>query len=506
MTEGPHSAKKAGDPPGNPPDLVPPDAKGTEEKKSSRTPLLVLAGGLLLIIAALLVLFLPLLQEDPTTAHQVEPQDTRPTIPAVPPTQSQGVAIQTATNENSAEEIEQLFGVWLQKQAEAEAVNVTAWGGDSYTEAVSMAQECDQLFGKKKYLPAKDSCEEAIRGLDDLMASKEVLLEEAVAAGLLAIEHGNPEVAVNHFQRALAIDANEERASVGIRRAEQLPAVLQFLNDGLAMESAGDPDGALLALSEATTLDPDYAPAEEALARVRATISEREFQQAMSRALQAATEGKLSTAKSALKKAEAIKPGDHAVRDLRQQIAQRQLAARLASLQQDSVRMEKEERWKEALKSCEEALILDPHAAFAASCKERVSMRIDLDSRLKAILAKPERLFEDGPLQEARQTLAHASGTTPRGSVLTSQIDQVDRLITQAEAEVEVMIISDGLTDVTIYHVGRLGVFQEKRLVLRTGNYVATGNRNGFRDVRQTLKVRPASGKMVFTLRCEEPI
>jgi hypothetical protein len=66
--------------------------------------------------------------------------------------------------------------------------------------------------------------------------------------------------------------------------------------------------------------------------------------------------------------------------------------------------------------------------------------------------------------------------------------------------------MSDGLTDVVIYHVGRLGLFQEKQLVLRTGNYTATGSRNGFRDVRQTLKVRPGSGKMVFTLRCEEPI
>ncbi|MBW2690472.1 MAG: hypothetical protein JRC99_11140, partial [Deltaproteobacteria bacterium] len=95
---------------------------------------------------------------------------------------------------------------------------------------------------------------------------------------------------------------------------------------------------------------------------------------------------------------------------------------------------------------------------------------------------------------------------TPRGPILTSQIGQLDRLITMAEAEIEVVILSDGLTDVVVYHVGRLGLFQEKNLVLRTGNYTATGSRNGFRDVRQTFKVRPGTGKMVFTLRCEEPI
>ena len=101
--------------------------------------------------------------------------------------------------------------------------------------------------------------------------------------------------------------------------------------------------------------------------------------------------------------------------------------------------------------------------------------------------------------REAEAAGAAADRAAGEAAVLAARIQQ-------AEAEIEVVIMSDGLTDVAIYHVGRLGLFQEKQLVLRTGNYTATGSRNGFRDVRQTLKVRPGSGKMVFTLRCEEPI
>jgi tetratricopeptide (TPR) repeat protein len=510
MAEGSHNNKNQSERPKSPPDLIPPDAAQREHKKSSKAPLLVLGGGLLLLIAAVLVLILPLLQEDPATTRQVELQESRPADqsaqPQSPTVSSPAVPSLPAEQEDAVREIEGLIGTWLQKQAEAEAVNVTAWGGESYSGAVTLAKECDQLLGEKQYLPAKQACQSAIKGLDELMASQDALLEETLAAGLLALEQGNPKAAVEHFSRALAIDANEERAAAGIRRAEQLPAVLQFLEDGLALESDGDPDGALLALTEAAALDPEFLPTREALARVQATIAERAFQETMSRALQAMTEGKLSAARAALQKAESIKPGNRAVRDLRQQLEQTQLAGRLTSLRQDAARMEKEERWPEALKSCEKALSLDAHAAFAVSCKERVSARVDLDSRLKTILAKPERLFEDGPLQEARRTLNQASATSPRGPRITAQIDQLGRLITQAEAEVEVVLLSDNLTEVTIYHVGRLGRFEEKHLVLRTGNYTATGNRNGFRDVRQTLKVRPESGKMTFTLRCEEPI
>ncbi len=501
MTKDPRSKKSADEPPENRPTLVPPDVTEREEKSPSRTiPLLILGCGLLLIIVALLVLFLPLRQEKPTTVHQTEPQDARPVAPQPAP------QIQVTSNDDSAREIDRLIGVWLQKQAVAEAINIAAWGGDAYTGAVFLARECDRLLDEQHYLAARDSCEKAIANLDDLMAAKDIMFEQAVSAGFLALEQGDPETAADHFQQALAIDATDEKALTGARRAAQLPEVLHFVQDGLAMEKAGDPDGALLAFSEATALDPDFVPAQKALTRVRAAVAEKDFQQAMSHALQAMAEGRPSAARTALQKAESIRPGDRAVRDLKQQLARTQLAGRLTTLRQQGERLEKEEHWSEALKGCEKALTLDSHAAFAVSCKERVSQRIDLDKRLKTIFARPERLFEDGPLEEARQTMIYASQVSPQGPILISQINQLERLITRAETEVEVVILSDGLTDVTIYHVGRLGLFQEKRLVLRTGDYTATGSRNGFRDTRLTLKVRPASGKMVFTLRCEEPI
>ncbi len=507
MTEDHRSKKKKGDLPKRPPTLVPPDVTAGEKTAgpSRITPLLIVGCGLLLIIVALLVLFLPLRQDKPTVVHQTEQQDARQVI-AQPSPQDQTPQSQIAPNDDSAREINQLIAVWLQKQAEAEAADVTAWGGDVYAGAVLLAKECNRLLDEQQHLAAKKSCEEAIGNLDDLMASKEIMFEQAVVAGLLAIAQGDSETAAASFQLALAIDADDERATSGARRAEQLPTVLRFLQDGLTMDKAGDPEGALLAFTEAATLDPDFAPAQEALARVRTEIAERAFQQAMSRALQAMAEGRPSAARAALQKAESIRPGDRAVRDLKQQLARTQLAGRLTALRQQGEGLEKEERWTEALKSCEEALALDSHAAFAASCKERTSLRVALDKRLKAILARPERLFEDGPLEEARQALAYASEVTRRGSILEAQINRLERLITQAEIEVEVLILSDGLTDITIYHVGRLGAFQEKKLVLRTGDYNAIGSRNGFRDVRQTLKVRPASGKMVFTLHCEEPI
>jgi len=484
-----------------PPDLVPPDADTAGESNPSRIlPIAIVGIGLLLALLALLVIFLPMGSD---TRNAKTPEETPPpqAIMAKPALQEA-----PARDSRAAEEIEALIGDWLREQAEAEAQDIAAWGGEAYAGAIALEQECERLLGEQEYQPAQESCTRAIEGLAQLMTAKPALLEQALLAGTLALENGEPEAAAELFQRALTIDAGNQQALAGIQRAENLPKVLQFVKDGEGLENSGDSNGALLAFQAAVSLDPAYPPAREALNRVTASIADQNFQQAMSQALQALSANRLSAVGKALQQAERIRPGDPSVRDLKQQLARRRLAVQLDSLRREAIQLEQTERWPEALKSCEKALSLDAHASFATACKERVSRRVDLDKQLQGFLTRPKRLFEDAPLKGARQLLVVASTIEPRGPRLASQVKRLAGLIAEAEAEVEVVIKSDGLTEISIYHVGRLGSFLEKRLVLRTGDYTATGNRKGYRDTRQTLKVRPGSGALIFTLLCEEPI
>lgn len=498
MTESRKPDGEAGGTP-RPPELKPPDAATREPGRRSIVPLLLTGCGILLVLAALLVLFLPPLLENRLTL-KAESQVNRLPAPQQPP------APQTSPMAVAEPDSSGLTGTWLHKQALAEAANIAAWGGSPYKDAVLLARECDRLFEQPLPMEARDACARAISALDEIMASKEVRLEEEVAAGTQALSAGDPETASRHFQQALAIAADDRRALSGARRAAQRPTVLGLLSNGRALQAAGDRAGALQAFNEAAALDPEFLPTQRALEEVRSEMAGLAFQQAMGEAHRALAENRLSAARSALQKAQAIKPTDPAVKDLGEQLERTLRAGRLTTLRQEAEALENEERWAEALQRCEEALTLDPLAAFAADCRERAGARIDLDKRVKAVLGNPERLFEKAPLDEARQLLARASATTPRGELLAAQIVRLNRLIAEAEAEVEILIRSDGQTDVVIYHVGRLGLFDEKRLVLRTGNYTAVGSRAGFRDVRQTLAVRPGSGKRIFTLRCEEPI
>ena len=494
--------KKPGGPqPGGAPKLTPPDAVTVTEPKPSRlVPMLIVGAGLLLAVLALFVLFLPLGRE----TQRVETPAATAEVPGVAAKPSPQEGAQP--DAEAEQEIEALIGDWLHKQAEAEAENIAAWGGQAYADAVALAEECERLLGKQEHLAAFESCTRAIDELDGLMTAKPALLEQSLLAGKQALDNGDAATAAGRFHEALAIDAGNVQALAGLQRAGNLPQVLRLVKDGTELEAAGDVQGAVLAFRAAVDLDPDYPPAREGRERVEALLADRAFQQAMSKALQELSAGRLSSAAKALQQAAAIRPGDPAVSDLEKQLESRRLVVQLDDLRREADRHEQAERWPEALRACEKALALDARASFAASCKERVSQRIDLDQRIQAFLDKPERLFEDAPLDVARQLIAIASGITPRGPRLAGQIKRLDELIIEAEAEVEVVIKSDGETEISIFHVGRLGRFLEKRLILRTGDYTATGSRNGYRDTRQTLAVRPGSGTLVFTVLCEEPI
>jgi len=62
------------------------------------------------------------------------------------------------------------------------------------------------------------------------------------------------------------------------------------------------------------------------------------------------------------------------------------------------------------------------------------------------------------------------------------------------------------LTTVKIFHVGVLGQFTSQQLELRPGTYTVVGSRPGYRDVRQTLTVKPGPQQQAVDIRCEESV
>ena len=92
------------------------------------------------------------------------------------------------------------------------------------------------------------------------------------------------------------------------------------------------------------------------------------------------------------------------------------------------------------------------------------------------------------------------------GPRLQQQLTAVESLLEKAQVPAEVQLVSDNLTEVTLYQVGVLGRFESQVLMLKPGNYVAVGTRAGYRDVRAEFEVGFDGRSTPVTITCIEEV
>ena len=181
-------------------------------------------------------------------------------------------------------------------------------------------------------------------------------------------------------------------------------------------------------------------------------------------------------------------------------------AAELARHRDAGQAKESREDWRGALAEYEAALAIDGHVTFALEGRERARRRAELDEALAFHSQRPERLSAPAVGREAEQLLERARGVQPAGPALEARIAALEQALSRARTPVAVVIESDGLTELTLSRVGRLGTLTRRSLELLPGSYTLTGSRRGFRDVRRQFSVAPGTPVPAVALRCEEAI
>jgi serine/threonine-protein kinase len=181
-------------------------------------------------------------------------------------------------------------------------------------------------------------------------------------------------------------------------------------------------------------------------------------------------------------------------------------AAALARYRDAARAFEAQEDWRAALAEYEAALAVDPHVTFALEGKGRTAGRAALADGLDFHARNARRLSTGGIAREAEALLERARGVEAPGPLLRAQVAALEKALADARTPVAVVIESDGLTEVTVTRVGRLGTLERRILELRPGEYTATGTRRGFRDVRRRFTVSPGAATPSVVVRCEEAL
>lgn len=469
-----------------------------------------------LILLALAVIFvlpkvveqyeLPLVQRSAPPATTVEPPPAAPG-PAVSPFEEAQLARQRR-------EAQDVLAELLQRQADLDAINVTKWAAEPYEAAIEAARRGDSHYRDGEFLLATGAYQEGEALLAEIQAGRQALFDRLMQEGDAALASADAETALARFSLAALVDPTSYAAEEGLQRARVLEDVEALLAEACSFQQENQLELAAERIDQALQLDPAHQGAAALRTDNNQRISDRAFAQVMSEGFRQLEIGDPEAAIAAFERALQMRPGSVEASTAITQTREQLTLNTIATIRHRAEQAEAEERWADAVARYEEALALDPNVLFAREGLDYAQRRQQLDELLETNLQNPIRLSDAAALTEAQEVLRIANdlasdllrdegGAGPR---LTAQIERTQALLDHMRVPVEITVLSDNQTHVTIYQVGQLGTFTEQRLELRPGRYVAVGSRPGYRDVREEFVVGFDSGVSSITVRCHEQV
>lgn len=467
--------------------------------------------GVMLLLALAVIFVLPTLVERyelPFTPRQEEQSaPVTAVVPSSPDDNSNLVSpFDEAQKSRQRREAQDVLSTLLERQEELDGMAVSEWGSDSYDEAVAAARRGDELYRNGEFQAATQAYREGNELLGGLLDSVPEVFDRLMSQAEQAMEEVNADEAARHYETALALRPDSEEASTGLERSQTLEEVERLVSEAEELRDSGELQQARENLEEAVELDDRHERAGEMLTTVREEIREAEFARIMSRGFALLENGEAEAAIETFEEAQNLRPDSSQAEDAIRQAEEQITNEKIAEHRSQALAHEENEQWEQAVAEYEAALELDSNLVFASEGREYAEKRARLDRLIQYALDNPVRLGEEEVYQETEEVLSTARGLEESGPRLRSQIEELGELLEQARQPVQVELISDNATEVTIYQVGELGRFESRQVELMPGRYVAVGTRPGYRDVRREFVVGFGNEPGPITLRCQEQV
>jgi tetratricopeptide (TPR) repeat protein len=392
------------------------------------------------------------------------------------------------------------------RRTAVESQAAAIWATEALAATRAQSEGAAQHFALEQYQAAQQAWEAGLAALGAIESSRPAALAAALAEGDEALSKGRSESASRAFQLALVIEPGNATAQKGLARAGTLDEVFGLLDQALRDERSGKIAAAREGYRRALELDAQAPGAREALGRMDTQQANEAFAAVMSRGMAAMADGRTAEARTALEQARALRPGSREVSEALAELGRGERASGLQGLTERALAAERAEQWEAARVAWSDALEMEPTLAPARAGLDRVVPRVQLDAQIDGLLGSPQRLWTEAGRTAARSAIATATDAAPPRDSLDRRARRLADLVVAAETPVRLPLESDGVTEVVIYRVGRMGTFQRREVELLPGRYAVVGTRPGYRDVRRDVEIPPGSEPGPVTVRCEEPI
>jgi tetratricopeptide (TPR) repeat protein len=382
------------------------------------------------------------------------------------------------------------------------ATNVGIWAADDLNSLESIEKEAEKYFNKALFSEAIEKFNEGIVAANKIIEIAAISLDEFIDSGFNFLFLNNAIDAEIFFRKALEIDPSNSVANRGLNRALVLDKVSKYINDAQLLISVNSLDQAMDLIDKAAQLDNEYQGLDKLRLDVIKLIKIRDLNAQITDGFKYLKLLKFNEAKINFDKALLIdKNSKLAIEgiNLANEGIKKNIIETEKVLAHESLNLED---FSKSSLHFQNILNLDPNIKFAILGLEEVKKLKELEFHLDRYIDRPDRLSSPNVYDEALVLLISSSSLSLQKRI-SAKKERLEFLLTKFSEEINITLISDNKTQVTVQNVGSIGIFNQKEIKLNPGKYTFVGKRKGFVTIRRVIDLNQST---TIKIQCIEKL
>ncbi len=360
---------------------------------------------------------------------------------------------------------------------------------------------------------ANGATDRAFEGANELLSAASAAVEayeaaylEAMMRAAAAYEADDYNGALLEVNRALGLKPGDGAANDLLQKITHLPEILDLIKKARVAKVENDLEEELAFSREIVRLDDQRVSYRERVSEIERELAERRYAGLIAAGIEAIKRENVGAANAAYKQAAALFPAREETKNLSAALQDLTRKINFRQLVKNGDTAIREDNWPAAMGFYQDAAALYPDNAEVLETISMVEQILRHDAEVTRLLQSPERLSAANVRAEAERAVGDADLFRAMSASLARNIDALQAAIARQNREIEVWVVSDKLTTVSVRSVGQVGQVDRYRIRLKPGQYVFEGRREGYRTKAVPVTISPEDNQVEVTVISDERI
>lgn len=380
-----------------------------------------------------------------------------------------------------------------------ENIDIASWDPPLADTLALQQQDAISAFGAGQYANAKHAIDTLISTAEKTITDGRSAFEQAMQQAQSAYEKDDYPSARLAIDTALLLDRASKQASALASQIELIPQIAALTEAIRVAKVENNAAKELKLIEQLLTIAPEREAMQQRANTLRTQLANAQFNQHISHAYRAIDNRQAAEAKKALALAQKVYPSRSEVADAKNKLASLEAQLRFETHSKKALMAEKADDWITAKQQLELALKEKPADKTISNKLADADRIVSLMQTFKRLLATPHRLTNKQVKTEADISLIQSQSYTSKSPSLANMKRQLESTINAVNTPVNVTVLSDGNTNVSVRGVGIVGTTTSKVIELKPGPYTFEGKRKGYKS--KLVEVMIPIDKTTYQLR-----